>query len=97
MEILQMLIVCLIVLATGVVIGINVLPTLSQMEGGSTEYILDDMEIAYVNGGRELIHDVAQVEVGEKFVLMFDTANNVKAIIPNREIEYIKSIRKEIE
>ena len=97
MEILQKLIVCLIVFATGVVIGIDVLPILFQVEERSTEYIIDDMEIAYVNGSRELIHDVAQVEVGEKFVLMFDTANNVKAIIPNREIEYIKSIRKEIE
>ena len=97
MEILQVLLMCLIAFATGVVVGIDVLPILFQVEERSTEYVLDDMEIAYVNGSRELIHDVAQVEVGEKFILMSDTEKNIMAIIPNREIEYIKSIRKDIE
>ena len=93
---LQTLAICLIAFATGVVAGIDMAPRFFATEE-SIEYISDDMEIVYMSSGTEIIHDVAQVEVGENFVIMLDREKNVKVIIPNREIERIKSIRKDVE
>ena len=91
MEVLSYVVIFII----GMLAGLDLVPKLFLSE--STEYIVDDMEVAYLNGGKELIEDIAQVEVGEEFILMFDKENNVKAIIPNGEVWHIKSIRKEIE
>ena len=84
---------CLTMFTIGVIVGLDVFPIFFPVEE-ATEYILDDMEIFYVNGGRELIHEVAQVEVGTEFILMFGMQNNIKAIIPNREIEHIKVLER---
>lgn len=97
METLRISIIYLIGFITGVAVGKEFLSRPSRVGAEFGEYLLDDMEIFYVNGGKELIHDVAQVEVGENFVIMLDREKNVKAIIPNREIERIKSIRKDVE
>ena len=92
---LQTFLMYLIVFAIGVATGVDIIPALFSTREPE-EYILDDMEISYVKSGSEIIHGVAQVEVGESFVIMLDRENSVKVIIPNREIEYIKSIRKDI-
>lgn len=91
MEVLSYVVIFII----GMLAGLDLVPKLFLSE--STEYIIDDMEVAYLSGSKELIQDIAQVEIGEKFVLMLDRENNVRAIIPNGEIWHIRSIRKEIE
>ena len=89
---------CFLGFITGILLGVDIVPKLlATMEPESTEYIFDDMEITYIDGSKELIQDIAEVEVGDKFVLMFDEKNNIKVIIPNGEVLHIKSIRKDIE
>ena len=89
---------CFLGFITGILLGVDIVPKLlATMEPESGEYIVDDMEVAYLNGGKELIQGIAQVEIGEKFVLMFDRENNIRAIIPNEEVWHIKSIRKDVE
>ena len=94
MEILQISIIYLIGLITGMFVGKEFLSRPSRAGAELGEYIIDDMEISYVNGSRELIHDVAQVEVGTDFILMFDIQGNIKAIMPNKEIERIKVLER---
>lgn len=91
MEVLSYVVIFII----GTLVGLDLVPKLFLPE--STEYVFDDMEITYIDGSKELIQDIAEVEVGEKFVLMFDGKNNIKAIIPNGEVLHIKSIRKDVE
>ena len=94
MEALQTFLLYLIVFVMGIIVGVDMFSILPHTEEESIEYITDDIEIFYVNGGRELIHDVAQVEVGTEFILMFGMQNNIKAIIPNREVEHIKVLER---
>ena len=94
METLQISIIYLIGLITGMFVGKEFLSRPSRVGAELGEYLLDDMEIFYVNGGGELIHDVAQVEVGENFVIMLDIQGNIKAIIPIKEIERIKVLER---
>ena len=94
METLQISIIYLIGLITGLFVGKEFLSRPSRAGAEFEEYLLDDMEIFYVNGGKETIHDVAQVEVGENFIIMLDIQSNIKAIIPNKEIENIKVLER---
>lgn len=96
-EVARLSVWCFMGFIMGTFFGLEIVPKFLAIAPESIEYITDDMEIFYVNGNKEIIHDVAQVEVGENFVIMLDRESNIKAIIPNREIECIKSIRKDIE
>ena len=78
----------------GVIVGWGILSILLQVGEQSSEYIVNDMEIAYLSGDKELIHDVARVEINDNFLLMFDGENNLRAIIPNEEIWLIRVLER---
>lgn len=94
MELLQISIIYLIGFIVGLIVGKEFLSRPSRVGAGLGEYIADDMEIFYVNGNKEIIHDVVQVEVGENFIIMLDRESNIKVIIPNREIEHINVLER---
>lgn len=94
MELLQISVIYLIGFIVGLIVGKRLLSNSSQTMADFVEYIIDDMEITYINGSRELIHEVAQVEINDNFILMLDVQGNIKAIIPNKEIEHIKVLER---
>lgn len=95
-ETIRMLINLLASFVIGVIVGWGILPILFQVGEQSGEYMVVDMEVAYLSGDKELIHDVARVEINDSFLLMFDGNNNIKAIISNEKIKCIKSAGKDI-